>query len=191
MFAPVFLPIFAFLNQKTNLMTSTSSKTLGVRMPFPEYMDLLQKAQDNKTTISDFALQLILYNKNKMANGGNVDTLKEEARLKAQVRIKENEVEILRQQLRDAEKENNRVIKESKAELQGLSAEHNKRTEEFRNERIQLKAMFNESLYHLTEDINVLIKFLQKEHDRKNENLRQNPSVCEIIKSLRSQIEVM
>lgn len=72
MFAPVFLPIFAFLNQKTNLMTSTSSKTLGVRMPFPEYMDLLQKAQENKTTISDFALQLILYNKNKMTNGGNL-----------------------------------------------------------------------------------------------------------------------
>jgi len=58
--------------------TSSSSKVLGVRMPFPEYMELLQNAQENKMTISDFALQLILHNKNKPQQTSEYIDLKEQ-----------------------------------------------------------------------------------------------------------------
>jgi hypothetical protein len=46
-------------------MTSKSSKTLGIRMPFPIYMELLEKAQELRMPISDLGLQLIVYNKDK------------------------------------------------------------------------------------------------------------------------------
>ena len=46
-------------------MTSQSSKVLGVRMPFPIYLELLEKAQELRMPISDLGLQLIVYNKDK------------------------------------------------------------------------------------------------------------------------------
>lgn len=42
---------------------SSSSKVLGVRVPLPLYMEILQKATENKLTITDYVLQIILSNK--------------------------------------------------------------------------------------------------------------------------------
>jgi len=39
---------------------SSSSKVMGVRVPLPLYMDILQKATDNKMSITDYVLQILL-----------------------------------------------------------------------------------------------------------------------------------
>jgi predicted ribosome quality control (RQC) complex YloA/Tae2 family protein len=57
---------------------TTSTKVMSVRMPLPEYMDLLQKASENTMTVSDYALQLIYLNKSKpVVSLRNEDTVKE------------------------------------------------------------------------------------------------------------------
>jgi hypothetical protein len=54
---------------------SSTSKVMGVRVPLPLYMEILQTASENKMTITDYALQLLIAGRNKMDEGGRVKGL--------------------------------------------------------------------------------------------------------------------
>jgi hypothetical protein len=107
-------------------MASQSSKVLGVRMPFPIYLELLEKAQELRMPISDLGLQLIVYNKDKpFAVQRLPDTSKEltdtKNALKA-LELKFNEATRVRQQYAKVEAQDKAKIKQLTSDYENLVA---------------------------------------------------------------------
>jgi len=100
---------------------ATSTKIMSVRMPLPEYMELLQTASENTMTVSDYALRLIYLNKNKpVVSLRNEDTVKE-------LNASRTELQATIKRLNDAIRANQQYVKieaEDKAKIQKLAKEN-------------------------------------------------------------------
>ena len=50
-----------------------SSKVVGMRIPLPEYFEIVQKASDANMTISDYCFRILYQNKYKLEHGGVIE----------------------------------------------------------------------------------------------------------------------
>ena len=59
-------------------MANAYTKVVSVRIPLDLYFEILEKARENKMTISDYALRLMFYAKDKPQDIGNVSSINEQ-----------------------------------------------------------------------------------------------------------------